>query len=182
MLTLMLKAGPIDTVADGFPVTDEMFGPDINGREIVSGGITSVDKVWFSNDTLKQSLVIELYKDNLRTESFLFYSGDIPEGMLRKMAFPKVGLAELAGMAQKRSYFEGFIQQARQIRANYFVTNKGFRLGMGEEEVTKVYGRPGKISKERGMQVWQWRFADHEATMFFQAGRLVGLMLHNDVR
>jgi len=61
-------------IPDNYPVTNEMFGYDVksNGREIKSGNIRSLDKVWFRNDTLKQILVFELYTDNFRNIIFHF--------------------------------------------------------------------------------------------------------------
>jgi len=190
-------------IPDDFPVTNRMFGSDLkgDGREIKSGPVRSIDKVWFSNDTLRQTLVYELYTDYTRMDIFLFSNDNIPKGLIERM---ELHTAEgyLAGENEKISYFKGFIRKAKKIRLKYFTSNKGFTLGSKKGEIVSAYGRPDKVSVSGGIQTLEWEFpgdilydgksdlhkerlaADsfgHQATMFFKDEKLIGLVLHNDI-
>lgn len=59
---------------DDFPVTNRMFRKIYNHNQsfkMKSGKIYSLDKAWFTNDTLDQTLVFELYTDFFRTDIYL---------------------------------------------------------------------------------------------------------------
>ena len=150
-----IKSHPTNAIktleTDDFPVPDKLFGRDVNqnARKIISGGIESSDKVWFINDSLHQSLVVELYTDNFRDEIFLFQNENIPKGLINEMELINAD-HELADSKQKQKYFRGFIKKARKINARYFASNKGMKIGMPKDEALKFYGRPDKITRSAG--------------------------------
>lgn len=194
---------PKTFIVDDYPVMDRMMGSDVKGdeRAIKSGPILSQDKVWFTNDSLQQTLVFELYTDGFRNVTFHFLNNDIPPGLIKRMEL-NTPEGDTATNLQKMKYFRGFLSHSRKIRPRYFVSNKGFRLGDGKEKAIRVYGRPDKQSVLNGIATLEWDFvgdADydgkmklkgkplaednygHTILMYFRDNRLIGLILHNDI-
>jgi hypothetical protein len=212
-LAILLLAGhisyrdPADTIRkftiDDFSVTDKMFGMDVKGnaREITSGKIISVDKVWFTNDSLGQTLVFELYTDDFRMNIFLFNNTSIPKGLIKIMELHTAD-GQLAGEKEKSSALKGFIRQAKRIRQKYFVSRKGFTIGSTKEEALKSYGKPTATSVSDNIEMLQWHFIGdmlydgrsklhgrplardsygNTTTMFFANDHLIGMVLQNDI-
>ena len=183
---------------DGFPVTDEMFkGVDYSRK---SGDIQSGEGAWFSNDTLKQTLVFILYTDDHRLHTYLFLNSDIPNGIIDDMELQSAD--DLASFKQKQKYFRGFLKQTKKIEQAYFKTDKGFKLGDSKARALKVYGRPDKISNDHGVEKYEWDFIGdilydgktrlrgkplakdnygHQAILFFRNNKLIGIIFHNDI-
>jgi len=65
-----------------------------------SGQTFSYDKAWISNDTLKQTLVFELYTDYHRLVTYHFLDNDIPTDLINRMELHIDG-GELASDNQK---------------------------------------------------------------------------------
>jgi hypothetical protein len=199
--------GPTDTIKkitiDDFPVTDKMLGRDMKGnaREITSGKVVSIDKVWFTNDSLGQTLVFELYTDNFRMNTFLFSNNNIPKGLIKIMEL-HTAEGQLAGEKEKSAAFKGFIRQARKIRQKYFVSDKGFALGSTKEKAVSIYGKPTATSGTGEIEMLQWQFTGdilydgrsslhgrplardsygNTTTMFFVNDKLIGMVLQNDI-
>ena len=61
---------PVFTV-DDYPVPTKMFVGNYHRRE--SGVLASEDAAWFSNDTLNQTLIFELYTDFHRLYTYHFF-------------------------------------------------------------------------------------------------------------
>src|ERR1700704_2405435 len=59
---------------DDYPITQNMLtcSDHSSACEIKYGDIVSLDKIWFTNDALKQSLVFEMYTDGFRNAIFHF--------------------------------------------------------------------------------------------------------------
>ena len=188
-------------VVDDYPITDNMFGRDINGREINSGKLRSLDKVWFSNDTLRQILIIELYTDNHRMLTYHFYNNNIPTELIKRIEFNVEG-GDTASNAQKLKDFSGFLSKTQKINSNYFTTDKGIKLGDNIDKVLKIYDKPDKIETTNGIEEYYWEFIGdilydgktdlkgkplakdnfgHQTTMFFKNKKLIGLIFHNDI-
>ena len=188
-------------IVDDYPLTDDMFGRDINGREIKSGGVISVDKVWFTNDTLRQTIVVELYTDNFRMAEFHFQNQDIPKGLIKRMEL-HVDAGDFASQQQKEKKFKGFIATATKISKKYFTTDKGFKLGDHKLKAVNIYGKPDKKTIENDIEVLEWDFEGdilydgktnlkgkplakdnygHQTTMFFKGDKLIAIIFHNDI-
>jgi hypothetical protein len=188
-------------IVDDYPLTDDMLGRDINGREIKSGDIISVDKVWFTNDTLKQTIVVDLYTDNFRMVEFHFQNQDIPKRLIEIMEL-HTNDGELASQQLKQKDYKGFITAATRISKTYFTTDKGFKLGDGRQKAINVYGIPDKESIEDGVEVLEWDFVGdilydgetslkgkplakdnygHQTTMMFRNSKLIAIIFHNDI-
>ncbi len=190
-------------IVDDYPVPDKMFGRDIKGnaREIKSGSVRSLDKVWFSNADLEQTLVFELYTDDFRNVTFHFFTNDVPAGLIKIMELHTT-VGEFAPENLKRKYFSGFTRLAKPIASKYFTTDKGFRLGDKKDKAINVYGRPDKKSLSHDIETYEWDFIGdalydkktdlkgkplaednfgHQVTMFFRNDQLIALILHNDI-
>lgn len=186
-------------VVDDYPVTDEMLGPNAYSRK--SGEISDVEGAWFSNDTLKQTLVFVLHTDYHRLVTYHFLNNDIPLGIIQRMELHTAG-GELASDKLKQKYFKGFLAQTTKIGRSYFRTNQGFKLGDGKEKAFKVYGKPDKTTNVNGVEEYEWDFVGdilydsktklkrkilaedsfgHQTRMFFRNNKLIGIIFHNDI-
>lgn len=188
-------------IVDDYPLADEMFGNGDNGREINSGDIVSVDKAWFTNDELGQTMVVEVYTDNFRMAEFHFQNQDIPKALIKRMELhTKEG--ELASQQQKEKNFKGFIKTAIRISKKYFTTKKGFKLGDNKQKAMQVYGSPDRKTIDDTIEILEWDFTGdllydgksdlkgkplakdnygHQVTLFFRNNKLIGIILHNDI-
>lgn len=191
-------------VVDDFPVTNEMLADNTTSNssyEKQSGQTYSYDKAWFSNDTLKQTLVFELYTDYHRMVTHHFYSNDIPTDLINSMELHIDG-GELASEKQKLKDFSGFLKQTTKINSTYFITDKGFRLGDTKQKAIDSYGSPDKSSLSNDIEKLEWDFVGdefydgktdlkgkplakdsfgHQTVMYFKNGKLIGQILRNDI-
>jgi len=191
-------------VVDDFPVTNEMLADktsNIFSYKKQSGQTFSYDKAWFSNDTLKQTLVFELYTDYHRIVTYHFYNNDIPTDLINRMELHIDG-GELALDKQKLKDFSGFLKQTTKINSTYFITDKGFRLGDTKQKAIENYGFPDKSLTNNGIEKLEWDFVGDEiydgipdlkgksfakdsfgyqVVMYYKNGKLIGQILHNDI-
>jgi hypothetical protein len=191
-------------VVDDYPLTNEMLADKSSNNSSYkkqSGQTYSYDKAWFSNDTLKQTLVFQLYTDYHRVETYHFYSNDIPSDLINRMDLHIDG-GELASEKQKFKEFSGFLKQTNKINSTYFITDKGLKLGASKEKVLKIYGIPDKQTITKGIEKLEWEFVGdilyngktdlkgkplakdsygHQAILFFRKDKLIGQILHNDI-
>ena len=191
-------------VVDDYPVTNEMLADktsDNSSYKKQSGQTISYDKVWFSNDTLKQTLVFELYTDYHRLVTYHFFSNDVPTDLINRMELHIDG-GELAPDKQKLKDFGGFLKQTTIINSSYFNTDKSFRLGDTKQKAVETYGNPDKQTTSDGIEKLEWNFigdqfydgktdlkgkplADnsfgHQIIMYFRNGKLIGQILFNDI-
>jgi hypothetical protein len=184
---------------DDFPVTDLMLHE--HGKK-ESGTLLSFDKAWFGNSALKQTLVFELYTDYHRFVTCLFNNNDIPPDLVERMELNVQG-GKLAEHEERTKYFNGFIPQAKQVSADYFVSDKGFKSGSKKEKALHIYGQPDSCKIANGIEICEWRFegdyTDEETplvktskpraknsfgysvTMYFREGKLIAMILFNDI-
>lgn len=202
--TLVISDTIKNFFVDDYPVTDQMLADKTGNNSSYkkqSGKTFSYDKAWFSNDTLKQTLVFELYTDYHRMVTYHFYNNDIPTDLINKMALHNEG-GEFAPEKQKQKDFNGFLMQTTKINSTYFITDKGFRLGDARQKAVDIYGNPDKQSVNFGIEKLEWAFVGdefydgktdlkgkplakdsfgHQIVMYFKNGKLIGQILHNDI-
>jgi hypothetical protein len=193
---------PKKIVPDDYPVTNVMFGTEINrnGLQLKSGDIVSLDKIWFRNDSLQEVLVFELYTDYYRNIIFHFKMNGFPKGLLKTMELYNAD-DDTVNEQLKEKFFPGFIQSAWQISDKYFRSRKGFRLGDSKAKALTIYGKPDKISKAGDVEQYEWDFIGeafydpkkdarkkiaidsygHQTIMFFRQNKLIAVILHNDI-
>lgn len=194
-----LVAGKI--VPDDYPVSNDMLKE--GDKTIKSGEVISHDKTWFTNDTLKQTLVFEIYTDYHRLCIFNFYNNNIPTSLIDNMEL-HISTGQLASQQQKQKYFEGFLNVSRKIKKSYFITYKGFKLGDRKDKALQIYGKPNNCSITNGLEECVWKFdgdyteneVDSKAKkrtlfakdsygfsvrMFFSANKLVAMVIMNEI-
>lgn len=188
---------------DDFPVTNEMLTCNDNSStcEVKYKELVSFDKIWFTNDTLKQTLVFEMYTDKFRVAAFLFDNKNITADLIKTIEFNTAD-GDVAPDKLKSAYFKNFIPLARKINSAYFKSNKGFKLGDPKEKFIRVYGKPDNIETVQGIEEYYWEFIGellydgkkdlknkplakdnfgHQVTMFFKNNKLIAFILHNDI-
>ncbi|MBW8687970.1 hypothetical protein [Chitinophaga rhizophila] len=191
-------------IVDDYAVTNEMFAAsrdDSATYKKQSGDIFSFDKVWFTNNTLKQTIVFELYTDYHRMVTYHFYNDDTPAGLVSQIALHQHN-GQSATAEQKLRAFSGFLDQAKEIDAHYFTTNNGFKLGDTRRKAIKLLGNPDKTVTTEDIEKLEWEFVGedfydrksdlhgkplakdsfgHHISMYFRKGLLVGIILFNDI-
>jgi hypothetical protein len=191
-------------IVDDYPVKNKMLedkSRSNSGRMIKSGETYSYDQVWFGNDSLKQTLVFELYTDYHRLLTYHFFNNEIPTDLINSMA---LGTADGNSLTEKQKLTDinGFFRQAKKINSSYFTSRKGFNLGDEKQKAVDIYGKPDKQSFHKGIEKLEWEFIGdvfydgksdlkgkplakgsfgHQVVMYFKDGLLVGQILHNDI-
>ena len=187
-------------VVDDYPVTDSMF--KLSNDVLIAAGLRNIDRVWYSNDSLNETLIFEIYTDYFRMNTFHFYNNDIPSGLLKRLVL----YDESGNYATEENKANGILslqKLATLISPKYFITNKGFVLGDTKEKAIDIYGKPDTISILDGVEKLQWKFIGdiyyydhkrdlkgkpfaehsfgHTITMFFRDDKLIGLILENEI-
>jgi hypothetical protein len=189
---------PVFTV-DDYPVTTKMFVGNYHRRE--SGVLASDDAAWFSNDTLNQTLIFELYTDFHRLNTYHFLNSDIPEDLVKNMGLHSSS-GNPASLRQKLNDFKGFLVQVKKIPQSYFISYKGFKPGDSKEKIFGVYGKPDLSKIDNGIEKDVWKFTGdliydgkkdlkgkplaednfgHSVTAYFRNNKLIAIILHNDI-
>ncbi|HPG10697.1 MAG TPA: hypothetical protein PLU37_04145, partial [Chitinophagaceae bacterium] len=111
-------------IADDYPITNEMFSNHNNNPFLkkISGKTISVDKGWFTNGKIHQTIVIELATDYHRMQTFHFDNNVIIEDLINQIALFDSNM-ELASDNQIQKDLSGFIKQAKKIDSSFFSTN-----------------------------------------------------------
>jgi hypothetical protein len=198
----------IDTIkrftVDDYPVTNRMLEDTTSNNSSYvkqSGVIRSLDKVWFKDSALNQTLVFEMYTDKHRLAVFHFYNNDIPNGIIDRMELHNAD-GELATLEQKKKNIKVIVKAAAEIDSEYFTSHKSFRLSDDKEKVLRIYGTPDNRSDDGNLEILEWAFVGdilydgktdlkgkplakdnygHQATMFFKKNRLIAIILRNDI-
>jgi len=190
---------------DGYPVTDKMirdnYGKDNNRKNV--GDVFSLEKVWFGNKAIGQTLIFELYTDGHRFITWHFYNNDIPAALAETIEM-HLESGELAENKQVAAALPKFTKIAVSIPENYFETLKGLGLGDTKEKALAIYNsKPDNITNTNGVEKYEWSFvgdisisegyskADgkpvardsfgHNVTLFFREEKLIGIILLNDI-
>lgn len=182
---------PIQT--DSYPVSDSM----LKYTELRSGDLISVDNAWFTNDTLGQTLVINLYTDYHRLSICHFYNNRVPDEILDDLEVSEAD-GDMAGISAVKEALPGFITQSEPVSKQFFVSGKGFQLGDHKQRVLAAYGTPDTSYIHKGLETCIWRYAgDKEAAdnsgkalaansygytvkTYYRNDSLEGMVLRND--
>jgi hypothetical protein len=109
---------------DDYQVTFEMMRKqsvdNYSSYSKTSGKTKLLDKTWFTNDTIKQTLVFELYTDGHRLVTYNFFNNDIPIDIIERIEFHTYD-GQLLNKQQKLNNFKGFINQSAKIDSKYFI-------------------------------------------------------------
>jgi hypothetical protein len=193
---------PRTFTVDDFPLTDRMLTAHYcDTCTLKSGGLCSIEKVWFTNKTLRQTLVYQLYTDDFHQDIFLFSNDDIPAAIMDHMELYD-STDNYASHQLRAKYFRGLLRFATLIARKYFVSDKGFALGDSLSKAINIYGKPDRRTVAHGVEVLEWEFegenvydgkkdlkgkplaADNfglKITMCFRNERLIGIAFQNAV-
>ncbi|MBN2320402.1 MAG: hypothetical protein JXR49_15075 [Acidobacteria bacterium] len=176
------------------------------GDPVKHDGIVSLDKVWFVNDRINQALIIKLHVDYHRTQLIHFDIRQMPSVVLDSLELhtrSKTGKGyELLDDNLKPGALFNFLEIAKRIAPKYFITNRGFSLGMSPDEAVELYGAPNAVreTKDGKLCVWDYtgelEMADkkkdstvqyvadslgHHIKILFQDGKAMVIIMLNDV-
>ena len=88
---------------DDYPITEKQL---IGKYAVVTSGKSkSYDKAWFKNDSINQSLVIELYTDYHRFVIYCFDNKNIPIELIERLNLNIEG-GDIAPIHQKQKIFK----------------------------------------------------------------------------
>jgi hypothetical protein len=147
---------------DGYPIEnyrlDKFYG--ITGSEDCAAG----DLAWFVDESGDQALVIGLHVDYHKIRFLHFNPENIPDVVLEfiDLHYRKPehsGSWKLLAANEKRRCMEHFLDKAERIPSSYFVTIRGFALGMSAQEAEKHYGSPHSVETIPEGRILSWEFA-----------------------
>lgn len=166
---------------DDYPITDEMLKDKTTKNSTYLkqvGDVYSLEKAWFTNDRLKQTLIFQLYTDYHRMEIYHFLNADIPKSIVKKI---ELSIAEnklkdifkSATVEQKINSLNGFIQLSEKTDEKYFTTKKGIKLDSNKKELLKLYDIPDSTLTEEDFEILKWSFTgDYNLTGDFASTSL----------
>jgi hypothetical protein len=195
---------------DDYPVTNEMFREIYNADQLMkikSGDIYSISKAWFTNDTLNQTLVFELYTDFHRFFTYHFQNENILDTIISqiKLYHQTTSGYETVSMNEKKPFFSGIIQGSKRISQKYFISNKGLKLNDNRKRLIDIYGEPDKKYPYKDIECNEWSYYGdaiyrvnknnidlkgkklaknsfgYEVKAYFKNDRLIGIILINDI-
>jgi hypothetical protein len=191
-------------IVDDYPVTDEMLDDkktDNSSYLRKSGEVQSREKFWFTNNTLGQTLVFELYTDKHRLLTYHFLNNKIPNELIDILELHTTE-GDIAPFTIKKKSLPGFIKTAININTSFFITNKGIKLGDSKKKVLMIYGKPDIDSSGGNIECLVWSYTGdilydgkvdlegkplakdnygHQAIMYFEKNTLIGIILHNEI-
>jgi len=141
--------------ADNYPVTDKMFGKPTANRPVTTAHLRSENTAWFTNDSLKQTLMFILFSDNSRIVTACFDNDNAPTEVFSKSDFSDKDNYP-ASREDRLLYFKEFFGSAKKIDSKFFTSNMGFRIGDLKSKAIKQYGKPDSIKMVEGFEKYYW--------------------------
>lgn len=127
--------------ADNYPVTEQMLGKGSPNRTTKTAHLIYENTAWFTNDSLKQTLMLMLFSDNTRLVTICFDNDDVPAELMTKSDITDER-TNITSDENKLLYFNEFFKKAKRVDPKYFTTNKGFKLGDSKEKALSNMGDP----------------------------------------
>jgi len=149
-------------IVDDYLVLNKMFKKNRGLKK--SAELISFDKVWFGNDSLKQTLVFELYTDYHRLITYHFYNYEIPLDLIKHMELHTES-KNIASQEQKKSNFGGFLE------ANGIEKLEWEFIG------DMMYNKNIDL---KGKPLAKYSFG-YQVIMYFKKDKLIGMILYNDI-
>ncbi len=187
---------------DTYPVSKEMLKDNINSNNI--GDVYTLDQVWFTNDTLNETIIFELDTDYHRFITYHFKNDQIPTSILKEIViYTKDGKSSNIPISDslKTNYLPKLVGSSTKIDSKYFLSELGHYLGENKDLSMELYGKPNSISKIDEYKILRWNFeADpnyigseskiqryalgsfgYELTMIYVNGKLIGRIIMDDI-
>jgi hypothetical protein len=180
-------------IPDDYPVTNKM----LEKYFYIDGQQYSEEFVWFTNDTLKQTILFQLYTDYHRLSIFHFLNDNFPKDLIKPFSAAEIGCEKI-----NRTCIDSNIKFADRINRKFFTSNKGIRLNKSKQEVMRHYGKADKIMKQADTEIYSWDFVGdffstdgmpktnktyaknsfgYQVRMFFKNDKLIAMHLHNNI-
>jgi hypothetical protein len=191
--------------ADDYPVTYDMLSKNYYATKVI-GEFLYGDAAWFTNDSLKQVLIITIATDLYRMKMLNFSYSEFPDELLSEIDIYRHNDygSDSVNNFQKKTALPEFIDSAKKLTSFYFTTVRGFKLGDCKEKALKVYGNPHKRSLLKDIEKCEWIYDGdelykdegekvpsnkliaknsfgHTVTMYFRNNRLIALKFFNDI-
>ena len=189
---------------DDYPVPNEMIrkqSGEYHLFKIKSGKTYSIEKSWFKNDSIDETLVIELATDYHRFFIYHFNNQNIPPELVLNIGF-HTDNGELAKPKDIINDFQGFIDLSKVINSKFFKSEKGIKIGLSLIEAIEIYGKPDTFKQIEGFSKVRWDFIGdefysneelngkplaknsfgHSVIMYFKENKLVAQELSNEIR
>jgi hypothetical protein len=152
--------------ADDYPITNKMLDEIYRNSESLKfkiGKIFSLDKVWYSNDSLNQSLVFELYTDFHRLYIYNFKNDFVPDKLIDDISLSTTtsryeNVFDEASFDQKKLSINDFIKISTRINSKFFTTIKGINLGDKKEKLISQYDQPDTACYDNDVEVLKWDY------------------------
>jgi len=149
--------------ADNYPVTDKMFGKPTANRPVTTAHLRSENTAWFTNDSLKQTLMFILFSDNSRLVTACFDHKNVPQEVFLNRDFSDSDNYP-SSEEDRLLYYNEFFSSAKKIDSKYFISNMGFKMGDTKEKAIKKYGKPDSIRVVGGFDKYFWNPAGAQIT------------------
>lgn len=161
--------------ATAFEVDDYVFSNDMLKDKtdkqsmylMNSGNLFSIEKVWFTNKELDETIVIQLYTDYHKSEIFHFQNTGSPQNLkdqIELQVLRKDKKYYLAKTDEKRSEFDGLLKQSQTVAPSYFTSKQGIKLGETKQKIIDKYGTPDSTKTENGFEEYYWTFEGDQIT------------------
>lgn len=161
---------------DDYPVTDSMF---YNDGAIEEGGVYSYSN-WFTNDSIKQTLVFELYTDKHRIYTYHFMNNNFPNYLIKNLPF-QFSENQTFNQEKLQYTFPKFIERSKRISQFYFTTKKGLILGQLKHNVLINYGTPNSKEIIHNIEKYTWGEKLNRIEMYFDKNRLIAIFIYRDL-
>ena len=141
---------------DVYPITKNMLGEVVNKN--LNEEVQTYDQAWFKNDSLNQSIVIELATDYHWYFAWHFYSSELPKPIMNEIEIFKKDESEISDSI-KGIYIHSRIDSSKNIDAKYFISKSGHKLGENKSYSLGAYGEPDSTSTEGENEILIWNFS-----------------------
>lgn len=187
---------------DNYPISNDMIRENSNSIKIDS--FYSLDQSWFSNNELKETLIIELATDYHKYFVFHFKSDRIPIEIMKELIiYTTDGKSSYIPVNDsiKLKLVKKFIDKSQKVSKEYFISSKGHYIGEREQKGLELYGKPDSEKEINQYKILKWEYdADpnyieeetgngkyalesfgYEITMIYENGELIGRIIFDDI-
>lgn len=206
------QAGIVDTTLymkeDDYAFGDDMLKDKTGSQPMYLmnfSNLFSMEKVWFTNKELDETIVIQLYTDYHKSEVFHFQNSDAPQNLkdqIELQILQKDKKYYLATAEEKRSGFNGLLKQSQAIAPSYFTSKQGIKLGDNKAKIISKYGTPDSTKTVNGFEENYWTFEGdmgdvnhkktpgkklvynsfgHSVIAYFKSDKLAGRIMRNAI-
>ncbi len=173
--------------------------------KLQSGNLFSIEKVWFTNKELDETIVIQLYTDYHKSGIFHFQNSGAPQNLkdqIELQILQKDKKYYLATPEEKRDGFNGLLKQSQVIAPSYFTSKQGIKLGDSKQKLIAKYGTPDSTKTVNGFEESYWTFEGdlgevnpkkragkklvydsfgHSVIAYFKNNKLIGRIMRNEI-